>query len=126
MLRMLLSRLAGTFSKRRLDEEFDEEVRAHLEMLQERFIRRGMEPAEALRAARRQLGGVTQLKQELRERRALPLVGELLQDIGHACRRLQVEAFTASAALTLALGIGAATRPSARLRPNRCRMRRTD
>jgi hypothetical protein len=53
MLRVLLSRIRGTFRRLRLDEELDEEVREHLHMLQERFIRRGMEPTEAFYAARR-------------------------------------------------------------------------
>ena len=72
MLRALIYRVAATFQRRRLDQEFDEEVRDHLNLLEERFIRQGMRPNEAFYAARRQFGGVTQMKEELRERRALP------------------------------------------------------
>lgn len=109
MLRELVSRILGTFRRRRLDEEFDEEVRRHLEMLQERFIARGVDPAEASYAARRQFGGVTQVKEALRERRALP-VDVLVRDVRHAFRQLgKAKGFTAWAALTLALGIGAST-----------------
>jgi len=68
MLREVLSRILGTFRRRRLDEEFDDEVQAHLERLEERFIAWGMDPAEAFYAARRQFGGVTQVKQDLRPR----------------------------------------------------------
>ena len=84
MLRALLSRIAGTFRRRRLDEEFDQEVRSHLEMLVERFVARGMDPVEANYAARRQFGGVTNMKEELRERRALPPLDVLMQDVRHA------------------------------------------
>src|SRR6266508_4317031 len=110
MLRPLLSRILRTFRRRRLDREFDDEVRGHLHLLEERFIRRGMDPAEAWYAARRQFGGVTQMKEELRQRRALPPVDVLVQDLRHAFRQLRnAKWFTAAAALTLALGIGVGT-----------------
>ncbi len=109
MLRVWLSRVRGTFRRRRLDVELDEELRAHLEMLQERFVERGMDPTEAFYAARRQFGGLTQVKEDLREQRALPL-DVLARDVGLALRQMRRSwRFTASAALTLALGIGATT-----------------
>lgn len=110
MLRVLLWRIRAMFRQYRLDEEFDAEIREHLDMLTERFIRRGTEPADALYAARRQFGGVTQMKQTFRERAGLPQIDVLLREIRLAFRQLRRSTrFTASIAVTLALGIGAAT-----------------
>jgi predicted permease len=99
----------ATFRRRRLDEEFEQEVQGHLELLAERFVRQGMEPVEAIYAARRQFGGVTQVKQDQRDRRALP-VDMLVQDLCHASRQLRkAKGFTLTASVMLALGIGAST-----------------
>ena len=55
MLRLLLSRVRATLRRSRLDDELDDELREHLALLQERFVRNGMNPSETFYAARRHL-----------------------------------------------------------------------
>ena len=88
MLRALVSRIRATFDRRHLDQEAEREIADHLELLAARFARQGMDPDEARYAAKRQFGGITQMKQELREKRALP-VDVMLQDLRHAFRQLR-------------------------------------
>jgi len=109
-LRILVSRLLGLFTGEEANGELDSEIEEHLRLLSERFIRQGMSPEVARNAARRQFGGITQLREYHRETRGIPFIDHLWRDCVVSVRLLRKRFWFSLATITvLALGIGANT-----------------
>jgi putative ABC transport system permease protein len=105
-----ISRLRFVLRRGRLSDEASDELRAHLELLTERYIASGMAPDTARSAAKRQLGNVMLVHEDIYRMNSIRWFDVLVQDLRYAFRIFgRNPAFVAVVAVTLALGIGANT-----------------
>src|ERR1700688_4273903 len=96
--------------RKRMLEDFDKDIREHIETETLENIERGMSPEEARYAALRKFGNVTRIKEETREVWSFVWLERLWQDVRFGLRMLaKSPGFTVSVAGLLALGLGTTT-----------------
>ena len=100
-----------TMKNRRGDDDFEEEIRSHLELEADRLVEEeGLERLEAMRRARRAFGNVTAARERFYESQRFMLLDHLRRDLVCAFRQLKsAPASTLTVVLSLALGIGVNT-----------------
>jgi putative ABC transport system permease protein len=109
MIARLVASLRGLLRRRQIEREIDEELRDHLERAIETYRSRGATPEESRRLALRDLGGLTQTAEAIRDVRATWL-DSVSRDVNYATRLLRRSPrFTLTALTLLILGIGSTT-----------------
>ena len=96
----IAARIRGFLRPGDVESDFDQEMAAHLQMAEEDGLRRGLTVEEARRAARVQLGGITQLRESWRAAWGLPWLDGFALDA-----RLGLRMLRRSWGLTLAGGL---------------------
>ena len=104
-----IRRLAAWLRRDTLDDQLAEEIEAHLQLRVRSLVADGMSPEKATLEATRRFGNVLAIREDSRAMWGFPTIDALVHDVRFGFRLLRrAPAFTAVAALSLAIGIGSA------------------
>src|SRR6516164_8425647 len=100
--------LKSLFGRESREQEFDRELRFHIDAATREYEAKGLPPVEAHRRAMLEFGGKEQTTQELRDVHVIGLLERARANVKAGFRLMRrAPGFSAAVILTLALGIGA-------------------
>lgn len=106
----MLKQLSNWFRLRHLEQDFDRELRYHIDRRIDDLIRSGLSESDARRQATLEIGGISQIREEVRDVWLTRWVRDFAYDLRFSLRSFRrAPLFTATAVVSFALGIGAAT-----------------